>query len=194
MTQSYSWAWNCLSVVVTCLKKNVLCQWSLSKKSVFLEWTVNRRPADARPQVAGWPLGNVLLADRLRYISTPTVGPPPRPVPFHPMCLRLLETFDCVSFWRIKGKRCRKWRLSWKRCSCLFASVDSWLAGNYEKPVCVRWSTARVGNLRSASTFDMARRRIFFTQFRVQNRVKTNLLDKQVLKTVDYVIRSLYPS
>ena len=138
MTQSYSWAWNCLSVVVTCLKKNVLCQWSLSKKSVFLEWTVNRRPADARPQVAGWPLGNVLLADRLRYISTPTVGPPPRPVPFHPMCLRLLETFDCVSFWRIKGKRCRKWRLSWKRCSCLFASVDSWLAGNYEKPVCVR--------------------------------------------------------
>ena len=48
-----------------------------------------------------------------------------------------------------------------------------------------RWSRATgVGNLWPAWTFDMARIRIFFTQFRVQNRVKSKLHDKQVLKIV----------
>jgi len=41
-----------------------------------------------------------------------------------------------------------------------------------------------VVNLRSAWTFDMARIRIFVTQFVVQDRVKTKLHDKQVLKIV----------
>jgi len=39
-----------------------------------------------------------------------------------------------------------------------------------------------VGNLRPAWTFDMARIRNFVTHVRVQNRVKTKLHDKQVLR------------
>ena len=41
---------------------------------------------------------------------------------------------------------------------------------------------AGLGNLRPASTFDMARIRIFVTQFRVQDRVKTKFHDRQVLR------------
>jgi len=38
-----------------------------------------------------------------------------------------------------------------------------------------------VGNLRPVLTLDMACIRIFVTQFRVQNRVKTKIHNKQVL-------------
>jgi len=43
-------------------------------------------------------------------------------------------------------------------------------------------SSAGVGNLRPAWTFDMARMKIFVTLVRVQRRVKTKLHDKQVLR------------
>jgi len=52
------------------------------------------------------------------------------------------------------------------------------------KSVFRRASNTGVGNLRPACTFDMARIRIFVTQFRVQDCVKNKLhdIDKQLLR------------
>jgi len=55
----------------------------------------------------------------------------------------------------------------------------------------VAWCKPGAGNLRPAMA-DMARIRIFVTQLRIQNPVKANLHDKQLLRL--YVIRSLYLS
>jgi len=41
------------------------------------------------------------------------------------------------------------------------------------------WSQPGVGNLRPAWSFDMARIKIFVTQFKVQDRIKTKLHGKQ---------------